>query len=31
MAGSLPLEREDQLASQEIDRAQHQRSSSIEV
>jgi hypothetical protein len=31
MAGSLPLEREDQLASQEIVRAQDQRSSSIEV
>lgn len=31
MANSLPLEREDELASQEIVRAQDQRSSSIEV
>ena len=31
MAGNLPLEREDQLASQEIVRAQDQRSSSIDV
>ena len=31
MAGSLPFEREDQLASQKIVRAQDQRSSSIEV
>jgi hypothetical protein len=30
-AGSIPFEREDQLASQEIVGAQDQRSSSIEV